>query len=241
VLAWARRSQCETPAFQAALREVRSPGPGTPKHWAYPWVVTRAALAPGMLAIDLGCGAWSGLAACVHRRTGALAVGLDAEFVPDDSPGVRHVIGDVARVPFPDAFFDRVFSVSVLEHVPPESRAAAWSEIFRVLRPGGLAVLAIDWVFRLTPTLARQLATSEQLARLGSRIFGNHDFAALLRAASPVAAPVEPIDPAFLPGSPEFDEERLLADPDLLYREGTEITDAPGFTYTTVGLALRRR
>jgi len=56
-----------------------------------------------------------------------------------------------------------------------------------------------------------------------------------------MAEPLEPIDSARLPGSSWFDEERVLADPDVLVREGVEITDAPGFTYTTVGLILRKR
>ena len=46
--------------------------------------------------------------------------------------------------PFPDLFFDMVFSKSVIEHVANTDHFL--SEMFRVLKPGGLAILLTpDW------------------------------------------------------------------------------------------------
>ena len=59
---------------------------------------------------------------------------------------VHLVLGD--RLPFPDATFDRVAVVDMLEHVPDE--AAFASELARVTRPGGLLVVN-------TPHLKRTL------------------------------------------------------------------------------------
>lgn len=44
-------------------------------------------------------------------------------------------------VPFPDGFFRLAFALDVLEHVPREGQALG--ELFRVLAPGGLAVLTV--------------------------------------------------------------------------------------------------
>jgi len=46
---------------------------------------------------------------------------------------------DLERLPFPDAFFDAVLAMGVLEYLP--NYAHALREMSRVLRPGGVAVL----------------------------------------------------------------------------------------------------
>jgi SAM-dependent methyltransferase len=63
---------------------------------------------------------------------------------------VHLVRGD--RLPFPDATFDRVAVVDMLEHVPDE--AAFASELARVTRPGGALVLNTP---HLKPTLLRRV------------------------------------------------------------------------------------
>ncbi len=62
------------------------------------------------------------------------AVASILSLVGDD---VHLVRGD--RLPFPDASFDRVAVVDMLEHVPDEAAFAA--ELARVTRPGGLLVV----------------------------------------------------------------------------------------------------
>jgi ubiquinone/menaquinone biosynthesis C-methylase UbiE len=46
----------------------------------------------------------------------------------------------------PDNYFDIVFSISVLEHVPPTSCYDLYRDMFRVLSPGGYIVHSIDLV-----------------------------------------------------------------------------------------------
>ncbi len=48
---------------------------------------------------------------------------------------------DVTEIPFPDASFDVFISMHVLEHVPDYKKA--FSEIHRILRPGGTAILQV--------------------------------------------------------------------------------------------------
>lgn len=52
----------------------------------------------------------------------------------------RRVVGDAEGLPFPDASFDRYVSAGSIEYWPDPARAIA--EAHRVLRPGGIALVA---------------------------------------------------------------------------------------------------
>jgi ubiquinone/menaquinone biosynthesis C-methylase UbiE len=47
----------------------------------------------------------------------------------------------VESVPLPDASLDAVICMYAFHEMPEEARAAAAAEMFRLLKPGGLAVL----------------------------------------------------------------------------------------------------
>ena len=59
----------------------------------------------------------------------------------------RYVIEtqDARTLTYRDESFDRVFSVSVVEHIPDDGDARAMQEIARVLKPGGLVCLTVPW------------------------------------------------------------------------------------------------
>jgi SAM-dependent methyltransferase len=52
---------------------------------------------------------------------------------------------DARQFSYPDASFDRVFSISVLEHIPGDGDTRAMQEIQRVLRPGGVVTLTVPF------------------------------------------------------------------------------------------------
>jgi SAM-dependent methyltransferase len=55
----------------------------------------------------------------------------------------RFVLGSATAMPFEDSTFDAIWSIWVVEHIPnPE---AALSEIRRVIKPGGVLLLAPAW------------------------------------------------------------------------------------------------
>lgn len=67
-----------------------------------------------------------------------------ADYVTADIEGDHDLRLDIEAMALPDAAFDMVIAVHVLEHVEDDARALA--EIFRVLRPGGQAVLMVPVV-----------------------------------------------------------------------------------------------
>ncbi len=54
--------------------------------------------------------------------------------------GVTHRL-DITRIPLPDASYDVVMAHHVLEHIPDDR--AAMRELFRILAPGGIAILSV--------------------------------------------------------------------------------------------------
>lgn len=96
-------------------------------------------LRPGQRVLDVGCGAGS-TASFLSRDWGATCVGLDnsatliAEAAARDST-VGWVVGRAQAIPFPDCYFDAVFSECFLS--TQDDPAEALREIRRVLRPGG--------------------------------------------------------------------------------------------------------
>jgi ubiquinone/menaquinone biosynthesis C-methylase UbiE len=51
--------------------------------------------------------------------------------------------GNVLQMPYPEAMFDTVLLISILEHLKPEEQTAAMHEIWRVLKPGGQLIYGV--------------------------------------------------------------------------------------------------
>jgi ubiquinone/menaquinone biosynthesis C-methylase UbiE len=110
----------------------------------YTRAVAELALAPGMTALDLGCGTGRALTA-LRAAVGpsGRVVGLDAthEMLAEAQRLGRAgrvaalLLGDVLRLPFATTCADAVFAGGLLPHLADP--AAALREIARVTRPGG--------------------------------------------------------------------------------------------------------
>ena len=116
---------------------------------ANPWSLGR--VEPGEAVLDLGCGAGTDtLIAAQMVGSKGRVVGLDmtremldkARRAADDLgvANVELVEGEVERLPFPDESFDAVISNGVIDLVPDKD--AVFSELYRVLKPGGRVQIA---------------------------------------------------------------------------------------------------
>lgn len=103
----------------------------------------------GKTALDYGCG--HGMAAVVLARAGATVSAFDlspgyvreaAARAAANGVRVEFAVADGERLPYPAASFDAVWGNAVLHHLDPD-RAGA--ELFRVLKPGGVAVFCEPW------------------------------------------------------------------------------------------------
>ncbi len=56
-----------------------------------------------------------------------------------------YVLGDVTNLPFRDDAIDAAISNHVFYHVPADEQADAFRELWRVIRPGGRAVVVYAW------------------------------------------------------------------------------------------------
>lgn len=59
--------------------------------------------------------------------------------------GMHNLKGNMTQMPYENNFFDRVFSVCVLEHLSYKEQDKAIKEMSRVLKPGGIMALTFDY------------------------------------------------------------------------------------------------
>jgi ubiquinone/menaquinone biosynthesis C-methylase UbiE len=99
-------------------------------------------LAPGSKILDVGCG--TGHLANELMRRGYQAWGVDfsqgmVRYAREHYAADRFQVGDIERIPFPDNTFDGIVCLGVMEYLSNDEPALR--EMWRVLKPGGVAVI----------------------------------------------------------------------------------------------------
>lgn len=169
--------------------------------------VARGGLAPGRLALELGCG--TGIFLEKVATTGARIVGLDlsadllakARARLGGAPNVVLLRGDAEHLPYAASSFDVVYGSSVLHHLDLDR---ALGEIFRVLRPGGRCVFTEPNIVNPQVAVMFHLGLTKRYFGVSPDEMAVSRFRAQrsLRAAGFGDAAVEPFD--FLhPATPE--------------------------------------
>ncbi|MEM8760085.1 MAG: bifunctional 2-polyprenyl-6-hydroxyphenol methylase/3-demethylubiquinol 3-O-methyltransferase UbiG [Pseudomonadota bacterium] len=164
-----------------------------------PWLRTLANMVParlryfdrtvpswkGKAALDLGCG--GGFLSEALAERGATVSGIDpaAEAIAaarahaeNEGLEIRYDTGVGEALPYPDASFDIVVCVDVLEHV--ESVPTVLDEIERVLKPGG--IFCFDTIN--STLLARLVVVLVAERVLGLLPRGTHDPALFIKPAA---------------------------------------------------------
>jgi ubiquinone/menaquinone biosynthesis C-methylase UbiE len=94
--------------------------------------------------LDLGCGLGAyhpGLEGKFRELHGIDVSGQSIELAATRHPFVRYSTFDGDKLPYHDGQFSCVFTVCVMHHVPPPQWTAFVAEMFRVTKPGGLALV----------------------------------------------------------------------------------------------------
>jgi SAM-dependent methyltransferase len=148
------------------------------KHLEYPWAVVHGDFQPGHRVLDAGCGrgilqyylARKGCAVSgcdidgfrskrllkAQRLLHRIGLAPRPDLTTRLRANARHFgvsidyhIEPMQALTWPDETFDRVASISVLEHIQPAAdQRAAIGQLARVLKRGGLLVLTLDYTER---------------------------------------------------------------------------------------------
>ena len=94
--------------------------------------------------LDLGCGLGAfhpGLEGKFRELHGVDISARSIQTAAARHPFVQYAVFDGERLPYRDGQFSLVFTVCVMHHVPPPQWKSFVAEIFRVTKPGGLALV----------------------------------------------------------------------------------------------------
>jgi len=103
--------------------------------------------ASGDKVLDAGCG--NGRLYNIFKEKNAAYFGIDnsvqlISIAKEKFPQANFQVADVLKIPFPDKFFDKVYCIAVLHHIPSgKLRLAALNELKRVLKPKGILILTV--------------------------------------------------------------------------------------------------
>lgn len=127
------------------------------RFWEFPYAVHAAGLTPGMTCADVGCGRTpftlylDRVARCnvtgfdpdiIEKGEQRTAFGVNADYISRTGLAIKKCGMD--QIDAPDNAFDRVFCISVIEHVDALTARKGIREMARILKPGGRLVVTVD-------------------------------------------------------------------------------------------------
>ena len=141
--------------------------PATVRRVEYPWAINNGQLTKNLKILDVGSGPSMFPIYLASLGNEVVSMDNDEVLMKHVCPklarwcetNVEYSFADATKINFDDNTFDRVFCVSVLEHLEEEYRniknqrdyhkknldIKAINEMLRVLKPNGLLVMTVDW------------------------------------------------------------------------------------------------
>ncbi|OGJ94159.1 MAG: hypothetical protein A2487_07775 [Candidatus Raymondbacteria bacterium RifOxyC12_full_50_8] len=173
---YARLAERNSASYKNIMQKLDSyvgSGPvGPNKRWEYPWIIQNLDLKPGLSILDAGCGraplqyfyADMGLkVSAIDPFENVGWHGIDRRLAKKYGLAIDYRVEGMEKISYASATFDRVVSVSVLEHcraVPVadelhtaqtqadcDLQARMMREMARVLKPNGILALTLDFIY----------------------------------------------------------------------------------------------
>ncbi|MDD5509934.1 MAG: class I SAM-dependent methyltransferase [Dehalococcoidales bacterium] len=145
------------------------------------------------MILDLGCSRGYYVKAMEDYTSGVIGVDISEDSLRN-AVTARVEYGDITNLDFAEGSFDKVYSLHTIEHLPDLERF--FSEVARVLRPGGTAIIIYPWelfrgmqaigaairqyrnpllarrihLHRLTPNIIKRLIAGTPLAHRQSKL-----------------------------------------------------------------------
>ena len=97
----------------------------------------------------------------------------------DLNPQNATYVSDITNIKFPDNYFDYIICIHILEHIVDDIKAMC--ELYRVLKPGGIAYLDVPFTsklkedYSLIPIEGEDKEIAKEKSRERERVFGQHD------------------------------------------------------------------
>lgn len=145
----------------------------------------------GLSVLNIGCGFGWFEKWAAHNGVARMAAidvtdtDLDTARRHVNDPRVEFKVGSAIEIPYPDASFDTVVSWEVIEHIPRNTEPKMFSEVKRVLKPGGQFLLSTPnrhWLsILLDPTVLMidhrhySIETLTEIARSQGFKLGRHE------------------------------------------------------------------
>jgi SAM-dependent methyltransferase len=184
----------------------------------YPWAFYATPIIPGHKVLEIG-GGLSGfqfvlnLSGCdvVNVDPGLEAHGRGWLIDEKTHKGLNRIFGTEVKLYncflkdafLPTASFDRIFSISVLEHIPPNEILEIMQLAYNLLKPGGFFIITVDLFLNLIPFCNRE--TNEYGKNVSVKMLAESAPFKLLNG-----------DRSELLGYPEFDKNKIMCNLDTL-------------------------
>lgn len=102
---------------------------------------------PGDKVLDLGCGNGRFFEFLKDKDINYIGVDFSErliEIAKKKYPKVKFQVADALNLPFPNNYFDKIYSIAVLHHIPSEQfRMQFLEEARRILKPNGFLILTV--------------------------------------------------------------------------------------------------